>query len=277
MQECGLPVGRLVVAAPGATDKKTGRVAKVQGNYVDLLPAEVLQNDPTAKLTYAISILNDRGRSAGLSNQVTVSAVRTLPPPSGFHASVTGEGVLVSWNPAADTSQESQHFCRVYRAGNNGEAVIAGEVPISASSLRDKDFEWEQHYVYRAAIVTGQLGGDTTLQVEGDDTPEVAVFTQDVFPPAQPGGLQAVFTQAASQAFIDLVWTPNGEPDLAGYNVYRRSATGVAEKINSEVVNVPAYRDEQIVSGAQYYYSVTAVDMRGNESVRSDEAHERVP
>jgi len=277
MKDCGVPVGTLAILAPAESDKKADRAAKVQENYSDALPPQALQSDPAAKLTYAISVLNDRGRSAGISNQVSVSAVHTLPPPSGFQASVTSDGVLLAWNPAPDLSPDLQCFYRVYRASDSAEAVIAGEVPISASSLLDKNFEWEKHYAYRAMTVSGPLGGDAALQVEGDDTPNVAVFTHDIFAPAPPIGLQAVFTQSPTQAFVDLVWTPNGEPDLAGYNVYRHNPTGGSEKINSDLVKVPAYRDEQIVSGAQYYYAVTGVDLRGNESALSDEAHERVP
>ena len=49
----------------------------------------------------------------------------------------------------------------------------------------------------------------------------VEVFTRDIYPPAQPGGLQAVFSSVGQKPFIDLTWAPNMESDLAGYNVYR--------------------------------------------------------
>jgi hypothetical protein len=42
-------------------------------------------------------------------------------------------------------------------------------------------------------------------------------------------------------------------------------------------VNIPAYRDAQVVSGKRYFYLVSAVDLRGNESGRSEEASENVP
>ena len=37
------------------------------------------------------------------------------------------------------------------------------------------------------------------------------------------------------------------------------------------------YRDAQVVSGRTYFYSVSAMDQRGNESARSEEASERAP
>jgi len=69
--------------------------------------------------------------------------------------------------------------------------------------------------------------------------------------------------------------------DLAGYNVYRREASGVEEKttvkLNPELVKTPSYRDSAVAAGKIYIYSVSAVDVRGNESARSDEASETVP
>jgi fibronectin type 3 domain-containing protein len=74
-----------------------------------------------------------------------------------------------------------------------------------------------------------------------------------------------------------LTWAPNTEADLAGYNVYRRPAGQPPVKINTELVKAPAYRDREVTAGHQYFYAVTAVDLRGNESPRSPEASEGVP
>lgn len=103
------------------------------------------------------------------------------------------------------------------------------------------------------------------------------VVTHDVFPPATPSDLQAVFSGPGQQPFIDLVWAPNTEPDLAGYNVYRHEAAGAPGKLNSDLVKSPAFRDNAVVPGHEYSYSVSAVDLRGNESPRSEEAIENVP
>ncbi len=77
--------------------------------------------------------------------------------------------------------------------------------------------------------------------------------------------------------FIDLTWAPNIESDLAGYNVFRHEEGAQPVKINSEVVKSPAFRDDKVIPGHRYFYSVSAVDLRGNESGRSTETTERVP
>ena len=109
------------------------------------------------------------------------------------------------------------------------------------------------------------------------DSPPQKVFTKDVYPPAVPNGLQAVFSGPGQPPFIDLLWAPNTEADLAGYNVYRREEGAQPAKINSELVKSPAFRDVNVISGKTYWYSVSAVDARGNESARSEESSESVP
>jgi fibronectin type 3 domain-containing protein len=42
-------------------------------------------------------------------------------------------------------------------------------------------------------------------------------------------------------------------------------------------VKTPAFRDTKVEGGKTYFYSVSAVDARGNESGRSEEASETVP
>jgi len=113
--------------------------------------------------------------------------------------------------------------------------------------------------------------------VEGDDSPAQRVFTNDVFPPGVPSGLQAVFSGAGQEPFVDLIWAPDTDADLAGYNVYRREGDGQLGKINSELVKAPAFRDQNVAAGKTYVYSVSAVDLRGNESAHSEEATEAVP
>jgi fibronectin type 3 domain-containing protein len=103
------------------------------------------------------------------------------------------------------------------------------------------------------------------------------VFAHDVFPPAVPTGLQAVASGPGQQPFIDLIWAPDTESDLAGYNIYRSENGEAWSKINAQPVHTPAYRDTTAQPGHTYSYMVSAVDLRGNESARSEPASERMP
>jgi fibronectin type 3 domain-containing protein len=114
-------------------------------------------------------------------------------------------------------------------------------------------------------------------QVEGEDSPPLTILAHDTFPPAVPSGLQAVFSGPGQKAFVDLVWSPDAEPDLAGYYVYRREAGSTPQKLNQQPLKSPEFHDSAVASGHTYEYSVSAIDVRENESARSQPTTESVP
>jgi hypothetical protein len=285
ISKCTNPVAK-VPAPPAAENRKKTKSVKHSANitstYVDNLPRDILLQNPEARIFYAISVLNENGHGAGISNVVQAPALPALPPPSDFKAQVTAEGVVLSWAATAEVPvlPAVEYLYRVYRRPADGNVdTVVGELPLLTSAqMLDRSFDWEKTYFYRATVVTRiHETGKPDTQFEGTDTPAVKVFTHDVFPPAVPSGLQAVFSGTGQQPFIDLIWAPAVEADLAGYNVYRREATGELVKLNSELVKAPAFRDMNVTSGKTYFYSVSAVDLRGNESMRSQETSESVP
>ncbi|MGH9499932.1 MAG: fibronectin type III domain-containing protein [Terriglobales bacterium] len=272
MTECGTPVAE--VAAP-AVPTKNESDGKQRQSYADTLPAAL--TGPSAEVFYAVSVLNQDGRTAGISNVVEVPAVVAPAPPAEFQAQITADGVAMNWKETA--VQGAQVFYRVYRrAEGSATDAVAGEAPAGRVQLVDHNFEWEKTYFYRATVVTViHHEGKPDSEFEGADTPAIKVFAHDVFPPAVPSGVQAVFSGVGQQPFVDLIWAPDTDADLAGYNVYRREEGGEAQKINSGLVTTPAYRDLNVAAGHKYFYSVSAVDVRANESGRSMEASEAVP
>jgi hypothetical protein len=305
------PATRPLRYGPGrkaASGKKTAA-------YADLLFSGSMRPEVSGFASYGVEVLNANGRGAGLSNQVRVPLAGTLPPPADFGAHLTGQGVVLNWRAAdltsalqnragewpaptpsvsretSDAGQASpltrpavSYLYRVYRHVEGGKANPVGEVPVLGEMtlfLTDTSIEWEQTYYYHVEAVTVISGDDASnhkkVEIEGDDSAEVKVFAHDVFPPAVPVELQAVFSGPGQPPAIDLVWAPVTDLDLAGYNVYRHEAGGAPVKLNVELVRTPAYRDASVVAGKSYLYSVSAMDVRGNESARSEEAGETVP
>lgn len=277
LTQCGTPIGKIPSRLSSAKSAQ-----KITDSYTDALAPD-MQNDPPAFATYAVEVTNPDGRSAGLSNQVRVSLARTLPPPNDFQARVTNRGVVLSWKseiPAESRQPGVRYEVRVYRRALDAERqTVVGQDPSGGEqTLTDTTIEWEKTYEYHVATVTiVDQANKPPITLEGDDTPEVTVFADDVFPPAVPSGLQAVFSGPGQKPFIDLVWAPVTDIDLAGYNVYRSEDGTAPIKLNSEPLKTPAYRDSDVVSGKQYEYSVTSIDVRGNESARSEPAREAVP
>ena len=281
LAECGKAVGE-TVAHPAAVAAKSSKQKPV-GSYTDTLPPQLEDDNPSGSVTYAIEVLNADGRGAELSNQVRVSLVRTLPPPRDFAARVTGQGIVLTWTndlSRAGSAQNVRYVYRVYRRSDSSQQqILAGEVPAGtdrALSLTDTNIEWEKAYNYRVETVS-VIAQENKVEIEGDDSPEVNVFAHDVFPPAVPSGLQAVFSGPGQQAFIDLIWAPVTDVDLDGYNVYRHEEGAAPVKVNAGPLKTPAYRDAAVGAGKNYFYSVSAIDVRGNESARSEEASEAVP
>ena len=252
--------------------------------FRDELPRQLQETHALGVASYAVEVENARGHSAGLSNRVMVPLALTPPPPSQISARVTAEGVQISASgeqglvPPGLTS--SYHlYRRIAGAGNEIDLGTGAETQSGGSFsavFLDRSAEWEKTYFYKIAAVTLETVQGREQRFAGDDSSEAEVFVHDIFPPAVPTSLQAVSAGTAQQPFIDLSWAPDTEPDLAGYNVYRHQEGAVPVKINSEVVTAPTYRDTAVQAGHRYGYSVSAVDVRGNESGKSEEASETV-
>src|SRR5207248_8251 len=145
-------------------------------------------------------------------------------------AQVTAEGVAFHWKNPAPPSIPVLHFVvRFYRRLADAKSeTVAGEVPLAGDIQEwvDQTFDWEKTYQYRAAMVTTVTRpGSPDVQVEGDDTAVIKVEARDVFPPQVPTGLQAVASGVGQKPFIDLIWAPVADADLAGYNVYRQEGS----------------------------------------------------
>jgi hypothetical protein len=280
MSECTQAVGEVPAA-----QLQPGKPA----TFTDTLPQDFQQQNPASMMTYAVEIENAGGRSGGLSTQVRVPLAPTFPAPAAY-GRVTPKGPEVYWRPANGCVAQGQLSC-VYRVRRRlkdepPEKEVALTDVEGRAERTDVDYDlkwtdtvagWEKTYVYRVTPITRvtQAGGVT--EVEGDDSQPVEIFAHDTFPPTVPSGVQAVYSGLAQQKFIDLTWAPVTDADLAGYNVYRHGEGAAPVKINSDLVKTPAFRDGNIQPGKTYLYSVSAVDLRDNESSKSQEASEKVP
>jgi hypothetical protein len=289
---CESPIARVPAPSepqpqpePPATGRSTNAARRTPQTYIDNLAANAQRQDSSAEITYAIEVLNRNGRGGGVSNRVHIPAILTLPPPSDLTVQLTGDGVVLAWTSTGESqalpAPGIQLRYRIYRRDeSSGKDAIAGEVPLGERgtvSFTDSGFDWEKTYLYRITTVSIIQRAGSEVQVEGDDTAPIRVIAHDIFPPAVPTGLQAAFSGEGQKPFIDLIWSPVTNADLAGYNVYRGEVSGSVVKLNTDIVKSPSYRDSAVASGKTYTYSVTAVDVRGNESHHSEETSEPVP
>jgi hypothetical protein len=74
----------------------------------------------------------------------------------------------------------------------------------------------------------------------------------------------------AADNSVDLQWTPNSESDLAGYNVYHGTNSGVYGSPD-RLQNTTSHHKGNLDPTKRHYFAVTAYDDAGNESAPSAE------
>ncbi len=100
--------------------------------------------------------------------------------------------------------------------------------------------------------------------IESGASNESCVGVEDKKPPAAPQGVAVLATDAG----IEVSWSPSPEPDLALYRVYRQASGGGPERIAE--VRAPETSALDVSAGAgRLVYFVSAVDAAGNEGPRS--------
>ena len=203
-------------------------------------------------------------------------------PAQGIHSELDVRGVYLIWENEIEDQHPSLKFdYRVYRREKGSSKRIA--VPYLRAVLHTKEgerwsgvdtsIEWEKTYSYSVTPVTRvySRSGKLISEIEGDESTPIEITTHDVFPPAVPERLLALPSHIPEKEFVDLLWAPNTEKDIAGYNVYRREANGEAARINSAPMPMLSFQDTNVVAAHTYFYSISAVDKHGNESARSPE------
>ena len=80
-----------------------------------------------------------------------------------------------------------------------------------------------------------------------------------------------------SSSSVTLTWNANTESDLAGYKVYRATASGAyGAPIATVLRTVTTYQATGLQFGTTYFFVVTAFDIAGNESAYSNEVSKSI-
>lgn len=259
--------------------------------FVDPISPEETKSHSGGKVAYLVRTRISAKKASADSNIVRLAIYPVPERIADVQAHVTETAVDLSWAAPAKTSGGGAlppFSYRIYR----GQLDTSGDPTASAAAIdaaakdlphakwkaklallaspdtntyRDTDFEFNKTYVY---IVRSAVTVNGVALESADSTPAI-VTPKDIFPPASPQGLVAAVLQNAAERAVDLSWSISPEPDVAGYRVYRSESEGARGDTLTELLPTPAYRDASALPGHRYWYSVTAVDRTGNESVPS--------
>ena len=190
---------------------------------------------------YTLAAVDTHGNRSVSSSAVTATPHElTAPaPPTGVAATAGDRRVDLTWTANTETDLASY---RVLRDG----AVLATVVGVTGYT--DTAVVNETTYAY--AVVAVDTHDNASAPSE-----TVRATPVDRVAPARPTG----FTATGGDGSVSLVWTANGEPDLAGYRLLR----------DGVVVATPtgtAYTDPALTNDTTYAYALVAVDTSGNVS-----------
>ena len=241
---------------------------------IDPLGGVPMDTFPQTTLAYALKAFNKKGQDAGFSN---ISLIKLFPapkPPQNLRSFENEKYVEILWEVPSTNLDGSPigtgvQF-NVYRS-EDPQALSwqrLNSTPLAGDSFKDETMELGKTYFYRVrAVVPPSAGG-----IESMDSDRVEVTNRDTYPPSPPLEVAAISNGEA----ISLVWSPNTEPDLAGYVVYRSGPEKKFEKISDTLVTTASFIDSSVVKSQTYLYRIKAVDQKGNASDFSEEVSEKV-
>lgn len=262
----GERVATLAVNRPRDPDLPEPATPEPKGPGVDQDEATTILDqlppglDTSGYRVYAVVGFNERGRRGALAPSVAVPLLPPPAPPGQPTVSYTETAITVAW--AAVVATDDAPGAEAYSVFPSDSRVPLTPASVEAPSFTDAGIEWQKErcYVVRAAVMR------EGVRLESAPSPPGCVTPRDSFPPARPDGLVSVGSEGA----ISLIWTPNTEPDLAGYIVLRAVAPDTdMVPLTPEPIADTNFRDT-VPAGSRVSYAVQAVDKAGNRSAPSN-------
>ena len=174
---------------------------------------------------------------------LTYTATQGGTNPANQTVALTSAGGVVNW-----TVSDSASWLSVSPASGSSSSTLTAAVNTTG-------------------LVAGTYNGTITVSATGSSSKTVAV---------------TLTVSASTTSSATLTWAPNTDSDLAGYKVYRRTASGTYGAPLATVPatlqsNITTYMAAGLQSQTTYFFVVTAYDAVGNESSPSNEASIAIP
>lgn len=226
---------------------------------------------PQTEYTYLVRAYNSYKTPSAESNPVAI--FWDEPPAAPTKVSVRSEdkALEIRWefSPRLFSGKEMIDFSgfNIYRRseGERFGFFPLNPGPFPENRYRDAVLENGKRYYYEVRAIRDFRG---TL-IEGLSSAASGIPEKRT-PPSPPSGLVA----AVQKEGIALRWDPNPEPDIAGYNLYRREKReSDFIKINPQLITDRYFLDREADARKTYFYRLKAVDTSPakNESEFSQE------
>ncbi len=232
-----------------------GRIAS------ELTLAEGARSLHGRRLSFVAEVSEVGHRTSDPSDIETISVCAPPSPPAGASVRILEEGLLVTWEPAAEPGK-----LHLYRRVDDEAVSQAPYAALPAGSSSYLDAEAVAGSAHRYTVRIAATAGARCESAGVSPPPATRV---DLFPPRPPEALAVVVEQGGLRLF----WRPGGEADLRGYHVYRGDGErGAMKLMTPELLTSSSWTDRDVSPGVVYIYAVTSLDGAEppNESEWSD-------
>ena len=139
----------------------------------------------------------------------------------------------------------------------------------------EKDFDIISKYGKNEAaiisFVTRVTDGQLVIKADASvDQPKLcAIYIEDLSKDNQPPQAPEIKDLISHDSAAGFIWQESPDNDIAGYDVYREvysEGKSKFEKLNKQLIIIPAYIDKGLSNDTTYVYRLKAVDVFGNES-----------
>ncbi|MBI5476816.1 MAG: T9SS type A sorting domain-containing protein [Ignavibacteriales bacterium] len=163
----------------------------------------------------------------------------------------TGKPITISWNQILRSPTGEVVAYRIYHgtsSGNYSDSMTVAGLSHTYYGLPEST----GHYFAVRAI--DEIGNRSAISDEVSNAP---------YAPKN-------FRVFGQQTSINLQWDANSDPDIAGYNIYRRVLPdSVFIKINTELVAGTIFFDTAVIGNKEYEYIISGVDKDNYESAKT--------
>jgi predicted small lipoprotein YifL len=215
---------------------------------------------------FAIKYTYERKKSP-LSIIATIQSVMPAKPITDLTIKKENKVIKLKWTrPALNMSNKPIQYItgyRVYKRIQKGPFLLANKESVLQEFYEDMDTGKDGEYFYRVSAIMSK-------EIESDVSNTVSVKVKDIFPPDPPANLISFKTED----HIFLTWNPVEDKDLDFYKVFRKSDPEAEFKLIVDRLNQNFYKDIGLKQGNTYIYTVSAVDLKGNESQISNVVQE---
>jgi len=203
-----------------------------------------------------------------------IAAITTLTPPQPIRdlkLEHEQKVVVLSWSKPSQTVLEQPLAdiggYRVYRRIrgeiNETDFRLISAQPVAGEYFEDANTGYDGDYSY---LITSVLNSEC----ESDYSNPVSSTVKDLYPPDTPVNLVAF----AAADHLLLSWQAVKDDDLSHYRLYRKLAKEDDFTLVADQIAETFFKDTKVRKGSRYFYTVAAVDRKGNESEPSSPAAE---